>query len=362
MTPRRSQIACLAAAAALLLLAAGCAPEDQQAGGGFARPPTPVEVFDVAADGVVDRFTAVGSLDAVESIAVSAEIDGTVTALPFAEGRPLAAGDVIARLDDAELTAQADRAAAVLVQRRAARERVAEVADQGAGTPQDLDDAVAAEQVAAADLALARARLAKTRITAPFAGTAGARRVSVGAYVRPGTEITDLADLSELRVNFAAPERMLGRLALGAEVEVRTSAWPDRPLVGAIDVIEPVLDAGTRSARIVARVSNPDRRLRPGMSAEVSVVLDVRPDALTVPSEAVFVQDGQSLVYVVAADSTVAPRPVVLGLRRPDSVEIVEGLAAGDRVVRTGHQKLYPGAKVAPIAPAAAADGTEAGS
>lgn len=92
------------------------------------------------------------------------------------------------------------------------------------------------------------------------------------------------------------------------------------------------------------------------------MVLDVRPDALTVPSEAVFVQDGQSLVYVVAADSTVAPRPVVLGLRRPDSVEIVEGLAAGDRVVRTGHQKLYPGAKVAPIAPAAAADGTEAGS
>lgn len=359
MITARMRPALLAAAAAGLLLAGvGCSPEQQQGGGGFSMPPMPVETAVVAMGDLSDRFTAMGSLDAGESITVTAEIDGTVAALPFAEGRPLQRGDLIARLDDAELTAQVDRAAAMLDLRRTSRERIADVVAQGAGTPQDLDDAAAAEKVAAADLALARARLAKTRITAPFDGTAGARRVSPGAYVRAGAAITDLADLAELRVNFTAPERLLARLERGAAVEVRTSAWPDLALRGVIDVIEPVVDAATRSARIVAKVANPEGKLRPGMSAEVSVVLDVRADALTVPSEAVFVQAGAPLVYVVAADSTVAPRPVTLGLRRAGSVEVIQGLAVGERVVRAGHQKLYPGAKVAPVT----SGDTEAGS
>lgn len=351
----RLRLAVLAAALGLLAVA-GCSQDQQQGGRGFSMPPMPVETALATAGDLEDRFTAMGSLDAAESITVTAEIDGIVKALPFAEGQPLERGGLIALLDDAELAAQVDRAAALLDQRRASRERIADVVGQGAGTPQDLDDAVAAEKVAAADLALARARLAKTRITAPFGGTAGARRLSVGAFVRAGTAITDLADLSELRVNFTAPERLLARLERGASVSVRTTAWPELALTGTIDVIEPVVDAATRSARIVARVTNPAGRLRPGLSAEVSVVLDRQADALTIPSEAVFVQGGRSLVYVVAADSTVAPRPVVLGLRLADAVQIVEGLSAGENVIRTGHQKLYPGAKVAPIA------ATEAGS
>jgi len=81
----------------------------------------------------------------------------------------------------------------------------------------------------------------------------------------------------------------------------------------------------------------------------VSVVLSERPDALTVPSEAVFAQGDASLVYVINADSTVTPAPVSLGLRLPDVVEVTAGLQAGARVVRAGHQKLFPGAKVLPL-------------
>jgi membrane fusion protein (multidrug efflux system) len=106
----------------------------------------------------------------------------------------------------------------------------------------------------------------------------------------------------------------------------------------------------------VARDDNPEGRLRPGMSADVSVVLSARENALTVPSEAIFVQGGQSLVYVVGADSTVSTRSVTLGLRQPGSVEIVAGLEAGDRVVRAGHQKLFPGAKVLPVTREASVD------
>jgi len=359
MTSSRFASAALAAGLVLGAALAGCGSDEQQAGGGgFQMPPLPVETAVAATSDLADRFTAVGSLDAEEVVQVTAETDGRVTALPIAEGRRVEAGELLARLDDVELRAQVDRAAALLEQRQVSRRRTAEVVDRNAGTPQDLDDAVAAEKVAAADLALARARLDKTRIAAPFAGTVGAKRVSVGTYVRAGTAIADLADLTSLRVEFTAPERLLARLALGAPVEVRTSAWPDRALHGTVDVIDPVVDAGTRSVRVTARLENPDGALRPGMSAEVAVTLDVQADALTVPSEAVFVQNGGTLVYVVNADSTVAPRPVTLGLRRAANVQVTDGLAPGERVVRAGHQKLFPGAKVLPLAPQTADDGS----
>ncbi|HOX25374.1 MAG TPA: efflux RND transporter periplasmic adaptor subunit [Candidatus Krumholzibacteria bacterium] len=335
------------AAASLALGLAGCGDSGPE--GGFTMPPMAIEVAEATAGTVVDRFTAVGSLEASEAITVVSEIDGTVIDVPFAEGQAIAAGGLIAQLDRSELAAQVDRAEAVRDQRRVTYERVSDVVEQGAGAPQDLDDAAAALKVADAELALARARLAKTRIAAPFAGITGVRQVSQGAFVRAGGAITDLTRIDLLRVHFTAPERVLPQLAVGSEVRVHTSAYPDLELVGAIDVISPVLDPATRTARIVAEVNNRDDLLRPGMSADVGVVLASRENAVTVPSEAVFVQSGQTLVYVVQADSTVAPQPVTLGLRQTDVVEVAAGLAPGAKVVRAGHQKLFPGARVLPV-------------
>ena len=120
-------------------------------------------------------------------------------------------------------------------------------------------------------------------------------------------------------------------------------------LQGTIDVIEPQLDPVTRSVGIVARVDNPDELLRPGMSATISVILSERGGALTVPSEAVFVEGGQAFVYVVRPDSVVTRTPIVLGSRQSGTVEVSEGLSDGQQVVRAGHQKLYEGAKVMPV-------------
>lgn len=344
-TPMR---AFMTIALAVPMLLAGCGG-DQQQGGRFQRPPTPVETASVEAGSVTDRFTTVGTLDAGESITVAVEIDGIVEAVPYREGGHLDRGDLIARLDDAQLAAEAARAAALEDQARATWTRVKTVVDQGAGAPQDLDDAVAALKVAEANRALAETRLAKTRITAPFAGIAGARRVSPGAFLRAGSAITDLARVDRLRVSFAVPERLLGAIHQGAPINVRTTAFPDVELAGTIDVIEPQLDAMTRNVGIVARVDNPDELLRPGMSATVSVILSNRQGALTVPSEAVFVEGGQAYVYLVKSDSLVTRRPVTLGSRQAESVEITSGLGGGQQVVRAGHQKLYEGAKVMPV-------------
>jgi membrane fusion protein (multidrug efflux system) len=340
------------AAAMLALGLAACGGDEGGGGGGgggFTRPPTPVEVARVTGGEVANVFETVGSIEAVEAVTVVSEIGGMVRALPFREGDPVEKGTLLARLDDDELAAALSRAEALRDQRHTAWERVKRVVDEQAGTPQDLDDAAAALKVAEADVALASARLAKTRIRAPFAGLVGPRDVSPGAYIRVGQPIATLTQLDEIEVVFSVPERFTGQLQRGARVTITTPAYPGFEADGEITVVDPVLDADTRNARVIARVPNPDRRFRPGMSANVSAVLWKRDDALTIPSEAVFAQGDAFLAYVVGADSTVQPVPVELGVRLARSVEVLSGVSAGDRVVRAGHQKLYPGAKVSPI-------------
>jgi membrane fusion protein (multidrug efflux system) len=333
-----------------VLVLAGCM--GGKWGGKFSMPPAMVEVAEATIQPVEDRFEAVGSLEADNAITVVSEIAGTVAKIAFDEGRYVERGSLIAQLNDDELKAEYDRATATRDQTQASFNRVKTIVEQHAGAQQDLDDAAAALKVAEANAAYAAARLQKTRITAPFSGIIGARQVSPGAYVRPGDPIADLARVQELRVKFSAPERYLSQLKRGSKVTVSTLAYPDYELKGTIEAIEPQVDPNTRSVSIVARVPNSEGKLRPGMSANVAAVLSVRDNALTVPSEAVIVDQNQTVVYAIKPDSTVARTVVRLGSRMREAVEIVSGLKEGQRVVRAGQQKIFEGAKVMPISSA----------
>ena len=297
MNARSALRLALATSGAVLVLAAGGCRKGPQ--GGYQPPPMPVEIAPVSQGTVTDRFETVGSVEGGEAILVVSEIDAVVKRLPFVEGQPVRGGALLAQLDDDQLRAEAARQEALRDQARASFDRVKAVVDQGAGAPQDLDDAAAALKVAEANLSLARTRLRKTRITAPFAGVTGAKRVSPGAYLRAGTPITDLAAIAAIKVTFSVPERYLGRLRRGAAVTLAAPAVPGYQQVGTIDVLDPVLDAQTRSSRVIARVRNPGGRFRPGMSVNVTAVLSERPHAVTVPNEAVFSEGGESYVYVV---------------------------------------------------------------
>jgi membrane fusion protein (multidrug efflux system) len=329
-------------------LTTGCS--DQNAGNGeFSMPPLPVEVAAVNVQKISDRFEAIGTIGAIEEVTVVSEIDGIITEIPFEEGTYVKRGQLITKLDDSQLEAELIRSEALFNQSQATYNRVKSIVDQKAGTPQDLDDALASLKVAEANLKLAKARFDKTRITAPFDGMIGSRKVSVGTFLRTGDAITMLANLNEIRVSFSAPERYLAKLIRGAEVILSTPVYPEHEVKGTIIAIEPVVEPETRTMQIIARVQNPGQKFRPGMSANVSVVLSERPDAVTVPNEAVFANGNQSFVYILNPDSTVAPAPVTLGLQLSDVVEVISGLEPGTKIVTAGHQKLFPGSKVIPV-------------
>ncbi|MCC6477331.1 efflux RND transporter periplasmic adaptor subunit [bacterium] len=321
-------------------------------GGGWSMPPTPVEVTQATMQQVSDRFQTIGTVEADEAVTVVAEMGGIVERIPFDEGGRLGRGDLIAQLDDGEFRAALDRATAVRDQARLTYNRVKTIVERGASAQQELDEANAALKVAEANVAFAKAQHDKTQIRAPFSGVAGARKVSPGAYVQPGTPITEFARTDLLRVSFSVPERYVGDLREGAPVMVLITAYPDSEFVGEVMVVEPQVDAMTRNIGIVARLDNTSGLLRPGMSANVAVTLRVRDAALTIASEAVFLEQNQPYVFVVKADSTIARTPVRLGSRTRGSVEIISGVDPSQLVVRAGQQKIFDGAKVIPVSSA----------
>lgn len=326
----------------------GCSDQEANAGG-FKMPPMPVEVSDVKVENISDKFEVVGTIEAIESVTIVSEIDASVKNLPFEEGSFISRGGLIAQLDDLQLSAEVNRTEALYTQSKTAFNRIKSIVEQNAGTPQDLDDALANLKVAESNLEFAKARLSKTKILAPFSGIIGTRKVSIGTFLRAGQEITQLANLNEIRVSFSAPERFLAQLKRNAEVTISSTVFPGYEIKGRIIAIEPILDPETRNVNVVARVQNPSQKFRPGMSANVSVVLSQRPRALTIPNEAVFANGNQSFVFVVNKDSIVTATPITLGLQTPEMVEVTTGLETGMQVVKAGHQKLFDGAKVLPI-------------
>jgi membrane fusion protein (multidrug efflux system) len=350
MTPAVRRTRPSATLATLLLAAAlplaGCMGGPR---GGFQMPPMPVEVADVKTERVADRFRGVGTIEAEETVRIVNEIAGVVRELPFAEGQPVAEGDLIARLDDSELSAESERADALRDQARTNHQRVRQLFDQQAASQQEMDDASSALKVAEANAVVARTRFEKARIRSPLTGVAGRRLVSPGAYLAVGTPITEVASVGMVKLSFSAPERYLSQIRRRAAVSVTSTAYPGEVFTGDISVVDPILDPVSHTVQMVARIRNRGGKLRPGMSADVTATLDERPRALTVPDEAVFSEGDQSFVYLVKPDSTVTRTVVTLGLREAMRAEIASGLKAGDRVVSAGYQKLFEGARIMPM-------------
>jgi membrane fusion protein (multidrug efflux system) len=186
----------------------------------------------------------------------------------------------------------------------------------------------------------------------------GFRQVSPGTLVTPGTAIATLDDIRTIKLDFPVPEAFLASVAPGLSIAAKSAAWPDREFEGKVRAVDSRVDPVTRAVTVRAEIPNPDSLLRPGMLLTVQLFKPER-QALIVPEIALIQVGGQSYVFRVGADATVEQVEVGTGARRRGEVEIVAGLAAGDRIVVEGTVKLRPGAAIAE-APAAAPAATAA--
>jgi membrane fusion protein, multidrug efflux system len=329
-----------------------------------AAPPRPVEVAIVEVRPLSETLHLVGSLTAVESTEIQAEIAGKIEEIRFLEGEQVRAGQILFRLDDRELRAQLNEARARTELAKRDLERGRALMTEGFISKAELDRLQADFDRGRAETERLAARLDKTEIRAPFAGVLGAREVSPGTVISTDTVLTRIDDLSRIKVEFMVPERFLPQVAIGTRVHLTDQALADaEPPMGRVFFISPYLDPERRAGEVKALIEKPAPGLRPGMFANVELVLRTVEGALTVPEGAVLSRaDGHFLVAIREQDGEAVADflPVNLGIRRRGLVQVIPRNGEpvpGQRVVGAGvgALPLFPGALLLPL-PAAGKD------
>ncbi|HZF22156.1 MAG TPA: efflux RND transporter periplasmic adaptor subunit [Burkholderiales bacterium] len=336
-------------------------PAPQQPATPAAQPQgLPVRAEAVKVAKVSDDVSAVGSLMAEESVIIRPEIDGRIVGLHFQEGQAASAGTRLVTIDSTEYEAQAAAVRADLKTEEQRLVRTKELHQQNFISKDALDVQVGAVDRLKARLAEAESRVAKTVIRAPFSGIVGLRQISPGAYVKAGTDIVRIENVSSIKVDFRIPENYLSKIRPNQEILVRLDAYPGEEFRGRVYAVEPVVEERTRTIAMRARIPNRGFKLKPGMFVRVAVTMENRPNAIVIPEQAIWPQGKDSFVFRVV-DGKAALTKVEIGNRQPGSVEILKGLGANDMVVTDGQIKLRDGAPVAVMAaPPGAAPGAPA--
>jgi membrane fusion protein (multidrug efflux system) len=318
------------------------------------RPAAAVATAPAAAQTWGNTLSAVGTVESFQGVTLRSEIDGRIVKLGFDSAAVVKPGDVLVELDADTEHAQLKSLEAAAKLASASLQRARELRVSNTNTAVELETAEATHAQALANVEAMQATLAKKRIVAPFAGRLGIRQINVGQFLSKGDTLVTLEAVNPAYVDFALPQQELPLLKPGLPVQVRVDAFADRVFEGQIEAINPRVSDATRNVRIRAIVPNPDETLRPGLFAQVTVMLPEATPVLELPATSVVYSPYGDSVYVVtekaAADGSkqlvAEQRFITTGARRGDQVAIVKGLKAGELVVTAGQMKLRNGAPV----------------
>lgn len=328
-------------------------------GGGFGPGgPASVIVDPVSAQVLSQRVSAIGDGRARHSVSVRSERTGSVRAVEVTSGQYVEQGAVMIRLEDRAEVIALERARLMLADAQDELARLTQLGGSGAVTAVRIREAELAVQNAQLAIRQAEVDLEQTVITAPFAGWLGLVEVEVGDRIAAQDAIGVLTDRTQLTIEFRVPERAIGALTPGMEVQLRSMSGAPVPAPGRLTAVDNVVDRASRTLRVQAVVDNDADRLREGMAFEVTMDFPGE----TYPSvDALAVQwsSAGSFVWKVV-DNKVQPVPVLIRQRNPGRVLVEGDLSEGDMVVIEGVQTLRPGAEVRPVADDAVARDTSA--
>ncbi len=349
----------------------------------FANAPVPsVTVSTVKAEPVTWRpyVEAIGTVSAARGVSLTVEVAGVIKSVNFKSNQTVKAGDVLVQLDDA--VEQADLRAGQAQGKLNAQtlQRAVELQQRGVGSEVTLEQARAASSNSTSQIDRYQAVVDQKQLTAPFSGTVGIPQVDPGQYIQPGTTVATLQNLDTMRADFSVPEQQLSLLKIGQTVRYGVTA--DKfDFSGAITGIEPKVDPVSRLVSVRAEVRDVGGRLSPGQFVQVRVELPQEPNVLAVPQTALVSSLYGDFVYVVRPPDQKDQKPaeagppantsqpaqseteqaqarkpapklvakqifVKAGRRSEGSVEIADGIKAGDELVTAGQNRLSNNAPV----------------
>lgn len=370
----------------------GCSKKEQAA---FERPPAAVVVSEAVRHDVPVYLDQIGKCVAREVVAIQPQVSGRITQLNFKDGADVKKGDLLFTIDPRPFEVSLQQAKSNLDKNVAAKKQAEaaltkdiaqakygqaqaqrytqlnqqglvsnEQSEQMQTNAEAMDATVNADRAAVrnaeeaikvdeAAIESAKLQLSYCYIRSPIDGRTGQRLVDIGNVVNPGGANPLLviqrmdpiyADFTISQNDLSSVQRQMARGALRAEVHLPDA--PEKPVVGQLTFLDNAVQDSTGTVNLRATIANKERRFWPGRFVNVRLVLDTLKGAVLVPATAAQLSAKGNYVYVVKEDLTVELRPVTVGQRQDDMVVIEKGVAAGERVVVSGHMGVMPGGKV----------------
>lgn len=299
----------------------------------------------VSSNKIARQIEGLGTALSFDSARLVASSSDYLVELHIEEGQRIGKGELIAKFNDTE---EAARLAELKIQLTEQSRQLARLKNltKSQSTAQSLyDEQKAKVDATQAQIAALQAKISELTVRAPFDGVLGLRKVSQGAYLSAGTEITTIDDISHIRVEFSVAEQYLAELRTGMRVSGSSAAYHNESFQGLVTAIDPRIDEVTRTVRVHAVVDNQQLKLRPGMLLKIHVTLQDA-QVIEIAEKAVLPLQSRHFVFVVGADKKVSQVAIETGQRRPGFVEVVSGLKVGDEIVIEGAQKLRTGVLV----------------
>jgi membrane fusion protein, multidrug efflux system len=324
-------------------------------------PPATITAEPAKSNDWIERLPAIGTLIASQGVDIATQVAGIVTNIGFESGQDVPENYKLVQLDIAVERADLTSAEATLREADVAYKRQVDLLRKSVASEANVDTALAKRDTAAAALNRIKALIEQKAIRAPFAGRLGIRKVELGQYISPGLAMVTLQALDPIWVDFPMPEQEIGKLQVGQKIELTVDAFPGKVFEGTVASLDARVSQETRTLLVRGTLPNADRKLLPGMFANVAVLAGAPQHVVTVPRTAVTYSLYGDAVYVVKPEEkdadaepakpgeeifTVERRYVEPGQVRGDLVAINSGLKAGEEVVTTGQIKLNNGSRV----------------
>jgi len=320
---------------------------------GMGLPPATVSTMVIAAESWQPKLTSVGNIRAFRGVDLSTEIGGLVLTVPIKSGMDVKEGDLLIKLNDASDVAQLNSLKAMADLAKVINERDKQQLAIQAISKNVFDTSKADAQSKQAQVEAQIALVAKKNLKAPFSGRIGIVSINPGQFVNPGDKLLTLQTLDPIFVDFNLPQSNAEQIQVGQEIVVTTDAFKDASFAGKITAVSPKVDTNTRNIQVEAQIANPDKKILPGMFANVNIKLGDEVKLLTLPQTAVTYNPYGSTVFVAKptgkkdkqGNPAVEAQQVFVttGSARGDQVSILKGVDEGATVVTSGQLKLKNG-------------------
>ena len=306
-----------------------------------AKAKVPVGVYVVVATSLSDEVASTGSVLAEESVVIRTEIAGRITSLNFKEGQSVRKGQLLFTINADETRAQLQKLRANLQLYQDQEKRQRTLLTKEYISQQEYEQSNNLVLTARADQQALQATLLKSNVRAPFDGKLGLSTTTVGTYVSPNTPVVTLARTRPVKIDFSVPGRFAAKVRVGDVIHATDEATA-KEYSAKVYAVNPELDPVTRTLQARARFANQHDELQPGAFVKVKLDLGVTTDALQIPTEAVVPVAAGYQVFVVK-NGKILTKDIKIGLRSDKLIQVLNGLAVGDSVVRSGVLQIKVG-------------------